>query len=511
MLTEPPSPEAGPGGFNELGPRRRVVPPMPVRESAFTPASVHAGEGGYVFGEQSVLQVLDALRNGSIVLLSEDGEASTSLSLVAAPERTTPEQIDFILANAVRPHVALRPAAYRSVYESLHKIVLDNNDLDQPALSVSVRGSGRSPLNSSHVASTVRALAQPEGTTQLTCPGAVSLVCSREGGVLQRAGATEAAVQLCELAGLPAVGVHAALRVSGLEELQAFAGRWGLMYSSTADLVAYQRRRTEMVERCAPPASMPTKYGLFTAHCYRSLVDGVEHMALVKEDAGARVPGTTVDELKPFQGSSKPALVRVHSECCTGDIFGSLRCDCGPQLEAALRSIERDGWGVLLYLRGQEGRGIGLGAKIHAYSLQERGLDTLDANTELGLPVDSREYGTGAQILVDLGITDMRLISNNPKKFAGLAGYGLRIVAREASHTAPNKENIGYLRTKVERMGHMLDLDDVSAFVDSEGVSWPLDGLSPRTSGAANGAMLPPPSSSSGGPPETSNDSFDTA
>merc|ERR1719183_1022210 len=143
--------------------------------------------------------------------------------------------------------------------------------------------------------------------------------------------------------------------------------------------------------------------------------------------------------LRPFAGSSQPALVRVHSECCTGDVFGSLRCDCGPQLEKALQAIEDDGCGVVLYLRGQEGRGIGLGAKMHAYALQERGVDTLDANTQLGLPVDSREYGTGAQILVDLGITDMRLMSNNPKKFAGLAGYGLRIVAREPSHTAPNK------------------------------------------------------------------------
>ena len=425
-----------------------------------------AEEGGFVFGEQSVGAVLDGLRSGSAVLLAEDGEESSSISLVLAPEFASADQVDFLKEHAIRPHVALQQDAYRGVYESLHKIVLDGNDLDHPAVSVSVRGSGRSPLNSSHVADTIRALAQPNGTTQLVCPGAVSLVSCRGGGVLQRAGATEAAVELCELAGLPAVAVYATLKVSGQAELHAFAERWGLAFSSTADLVAYQRRRSALVERCAQPVAMPTKFGLFTAHCYRSLLDGVEHIALVKADVDTHgKPGAPFDELQPFRSSDQSALVRVHSECCTGDIFGSLRCDCGPQLEAGLQAIERDGWGVVLYLRGQEGRGIGLGAKIHAYSLQEQGRDTLDANVDLGLPVDSREYGTGAQILVDLGITDMRLISNNPKKFTGLAGYGLRIVGREASVTAPNAANIGYLRTKVERMGHMLDVDDYSSLL----------------------------------------------
>ena len=216
-------------------------------------------------------------------------------------------------------------------------------------------------------------------------------------------------------------------------------------------MVAHVRRVDEpLVEKCGLPAKMPTKHGLFMAHCFKSLVDGIEHIALVKAPEDA-------DDDAPFAQSSRPALVRVHSECCTGDIFGSLRCDCGPQLEAALQAIEDDGYGVVLYLRGQEGRGIGLGAKMHAYALQERGADTLDANTQLGLPVDSREYGTGAQILVSLGIRNMRLMSNNPKKFSGLAGYGLRITERVASKTTPNPNNIQYLRTKAERMGHMLD------------------------------------------------------
>lgn len=447
---------------------RRVVPPLSAanaRDGATNDANATAE--GFVFGETSVLRIMQELQEGSFVLLAEDGDEASSISLIAAPEFVTTEQIEFLNAHAVRSHVALQAPLYKEIYEALHKVTIDNCSASLPALSVSFSGSSPSATNLSHLASTVNALARPNASSQLNHPGVMPLKCAREGGVLQRAGATEAAVELCRLAGLPAVGLQATLCVSGQVQLREFAKQWGLQFSSTADLVAFQRRRSKLVERSAPPAAMPTRYGTFTAHVYRSLVDGLEHIALVKA-------ADSLQNLKPFQGVDKPALVRVHSECCTGDIFGSLRCDCGPQLEAGLQAIERDGWGVLLYLRGQEGRGIGLGAKIHAYSLQERGLDTLDANLELGLPVDSREYGTGAQILVDLGIRDMRLISNNPKKFTGLAGFGLRIVNREPSLTMPNKENIEYLRTKVERMGHMLDLD-ASGWTDN-GVSPPING-----------------------------------
>lgn len=310
----------------------------------------------------------------------------------------------------------------------------------------------------------------------LVCPGAVSLGCCSEGGVLKRAGATEAAVELAKVAGLPGVSLHASLRHSSLDSLRSFADRWGITFSSTADVVAYARRKHLLVERTGPPAKMPTKFGRFVAHTYRSRIDGTEHIALVKTTSAkptvASHPDATsssedVDELSPFADSERAVLVRVHSECCTGDVFGSLRCDCGPQLEKALQEIERDGCGVLLYLRGQEGRGIGLGAKMHAYALQERGLDTMDANTELGLPVDSREYGTGAQILADLGIRDMRLMSNNPKKFTGLAGYGLRIVERVPSLTVPNPENMRYLQTKIDRMGHMVGLSEEGKMADA--------------------------------------------
>eukprot|EP00908_Phaeocystis_cordata_P004741 Transcript_15139.p1 GENE.Transcript_15139~~Transcript_15139.p1 ORF type:complete len:539 (+),score=209.99 Transcript_15139:86-1702(+) len=509
------------------GARLRQPPPVAVAEKPKRRAPVppleqpqqQQREDGFVFGRASIVAAIDALRNGSLVLLTEDGGTETSGVLIGAPSLVSTEQLDFALAHAVRLQAALEPESYRALYRSLHQIVLDNNDLAHPALSVSAAGAGRSPGNAQHIAETMRALsltdwekAAAEGRASdgrlgdtvpekppawLVCPGAVSIGCCLEGGVLRRAGATEASVDLVKAAGLPPVGLQAHLPSSSLDELLAFAERHGIPHSSTADLVAYSRRSTALVERSAPPVVMPTRYGRFAAHTYRSRIDGIEHMALVKCDgdgaylfspgeAGGRAaaaaaapsgaePAADGLPLRPFEGSTRPALVRVHSECCTGDIFGSLRCDCGPQLEKALESIEIDGHGCLLYLRGQEGRGIGLGAKMHAYALQERGVDTLDANLELGLPVDSREYGTGAQILADLGISDMRLMSNNPKKFTGLAGFGLRIVERVPSHTTPNPENIRYLQTKLERMGHMLGQlsNDADAGGDEARGMWP--------------------------------------
>jgi len=328
-------------------PRRREAPSL-------APSSKPAATG-FAFGEDSLLDVVRALRNGELALLAEDGEDDTVISVVASAQDVTTEQVEFLMEHAARLHVALEPDDYGSVYASMRKIVLDNTDPAMPALSVSTKGVGRSPRNASHVAATARALvdesARAPGHT-LTCPGAVPLERCERGGVLRRAGATEASVELAKLAGLAPVGLHATLRVSGRQALDALAEAHGLSVSSTADLVAYKRRSEVLVERCGPPARMPTKFGEFVAHCYRSRVDGVEHIALVKADA------PPYDE-KPFGTDAASALVRVHSECCTGDVFGSLRCDCGPQLDAALQEIERDGHGVLLYLRGQEGRGIG--------------------------------------------------------------------------------------------------------------------------------------------------------
>ena len=446
-----------------------------------------AGEG-FVFGEASVESAIAALKRGEIVLLAEDDDESSGGSLVVSPEHATVEQLEFLAEQADRITVALEPTRYRTVCASLDAVVLDNDNLAKPALSVSAKGADVSAHDAAGVAATLCSLLQVDADaaledSQLVCPGAVSLTKARDGGVLRRAGATEASIELNKPAGVQPIGLYATLRDGGLDSLKTLATRWNVTLSSTADLVAFSRRRERLVERTAPPTRMPTKHGLFIAHSYRSRIDGTEHIALVKAvgkegelhdeladfdpfgiaDGVANGAGSEAGyPLQPFKAAEgrRPPLVRVHSECCTGDVFSSLRCDCGPQLEKALQQINADGWGVLLYLRGQEGRGIGLGAKLHAYALQERGLDTLDANTELGLPVDSREYGTGAQILVDLGISDMRLMSNNPKKFTGLAGYGLHIVERVPSHTAPNPENINYLRTKLSRMGHLLELGE---------------------------------------------------
>ncbi len=438
--------------------------PMRVATSlpSLQPNERDMSDDGYVFGADAVDRVVTELRDGRFVLLSEDGDADSPIALMIAAEHAGAEEISFIQKHAKRPQLAMPLDRFKAVYASLDKIVLDNNNWDRPTLSVSTRGIGRDHNNVNNVVRTVRTLLDDVSVDQgmLRCPGAVSLAGARQGGVLRRAGATEAAVELAELAGVKPVILHATL--SGAGRIEEFARSWGMPHASTADVVAHMRHRAQIVERTGPPARMPTKFGTFDAHCYRSRVDGTEHIALVK--CAARGPARTN---RPFLTGPRPALVRVHSECCTGDVFGSLRCDCGPQLESALAAIEADGHGVLLYLRGQEGRGIGLGAKMNAYTLQEQGVDTLDANVKLGLPVDSREYGTGAQILVDLGIRDMRLISNNPKKFFGLAGYGLRITERVASHVAPNPENIRYLRTKEERMGHLLGLKELEAAGDA--------------------------------------------
>jgi 3,4-dihydroxy 2-butanone 4-phosphate synthase/GTP cyclohydrolase II len=300
---------------------------------------------------------------------------------------------------------------------------------------------------------TIAALIDP-GTkpSDLSRPGHIFPLRYRTGGVLKRSGHTEATVDLARMAGCYPAGVLCEIVSSDKRsmarqpELESFAGEHGLPIVRIADLVRYRRQREKLVERIAS-ARIPTAVGDFTGHAYQSLIDGEHHFALVRGEVSGR----------------QDVLVRVHSECLTGDVFGSLRCDCGPQLEFALRLIAAEGTGVVVYLRGHEGRGIGLAHKLRAYNLQELGRDTVDANVELGLPVDSREYGIGAQILVDLGVTTMRLLTNNPAKYGGLDGFGLNIVERVPIQPLPNPENLRYLRTKQEKMGHLLDgLEDLS-------------------------------------------------
>jgi 3,4-dihydroxy 2-butanone 4-phosphate synthase/GTP cyclohydrolase II len=273
----------------------------------------------------------------------------------------------------------------------------------------------------------------------------MNVLRAREGGVLQRAGHTEAAVDLARMAGLYPAGVLCEVvnedgTMSRVDDLVPFAKEHGLVMTSIADLIRYRRQNEKLVRRIGE-ARIPTEWGDFSCYAYESILDGEQHIAMVR---GA------------VQGE-EDVLVRVHSECLTGDVFGSMRCDCGIQLDAALQRIAEEGLGALVYLRGHEGRGIGIGHKIRAYSLQEEGRDTVDANLDLGLPIDNREYGIGSQILVDLGITTMKLMTNNPAKYGGLEGFGLEVTERVALETVPNPENIEYLRTKRERMGHLIE------------------------------------------------------
>jgi 3,4-dihydroxy 2-butanone 4-phosphate synthase/GTP cyclohydrolase II len=271
---------------------------------------------------------------------------------------------------------------------------------------------------------------------------------AREGGVLKRAGHTEAAVDLARMAGCQPAGVICEIQnddgtMSRLPELIEFAKQHGLLISSIAELIDYRRHKERLVERISS-ARVPTQWGAFECVAYRSTLDGIEHLAFVLGNVG----------------DGSPVLTRVHSECLTGDVFASRRCDCGPQLHEAMATIAREGRGVVVYLRGHEGRGIGIGHKIHAYSLQDEGLDTVDANVKLGLPIDSREYGIGAQILADLGARDLRLMTNNPAKYGGIAGYGLSVVERVPLEVGRTSENADYLRTKRDRMGHLLNGGD---------------------------------------------------
>jgi 3,4-dihydroxy 2-butanone 4-phosphate synthase/GTP cyclohydrolase II len=265
--------------------------------------------------------------------------------------------------------------------------------------------------------------------------------------VLKRAGHTEAAVDLARLAGRYPAGVLSEIvnddgTMQRRADLEAFAEEHGLLLLTIADLIRYRRHREKLVRRVSQ-ARIPTQYGDFTAHVFESLLDGVEHLAFVRGEVAG----------------SENTLVRVHSECLTGDVFGSTRCDCGTQLDRALAMVAEEGRGVVVYLRGHEGRGIGLGHKLRAYTLQDEGRDTVDANLELGFPADSREYGIGAQILVDLGVTTMRLMTNNPAKYGGIEGYGLEIVDRVPVITEPTPENIAYLRSKQDKLGHLLGFD----------------------------------------------------
>jgi len=401
----------------------------------------------------AVQRAVAAIAAGGMVVVVDDEDREDEGDLILSASAATPEQVAFVVRHTTGILCAPMTGA-RADELRLPQMVEDNDDVHQTAFTITVdhkdSGTGVSAADRSR---TFHALADPATRRDdLRRPGHVFPLRAREGGVLTRAGHTEAAVDLMTLAGLAPVALISEMvapdgSMSRGAQLRQFAAEHDLPVLAIADLVRYRRATEQLVEQVAS-STMPTVFGDFRAVAFRSVIDGTEHLAVVLGD---------VAEAGRSEGG---VLVRVHSECLTGDILGSLRCDCGAQLEQALRAIAEEGCGAVVYLRGHEGRGIGLAHKIRAYALQEQGLDTVDANTAQGLPVDSRSYGTGAQILTALGVQRLRLITNNPSKYTGLAGHGLTIVGRVALPSAENPHNVRYLRTKQERLGHRLAVDE---------------------------------------------------
>lgn len=392
----------------------------------------------------SIEAALKEFAEGKPLVVVDDENRENEADLIQAAELSTTESIGFMVRHT--SGVICVPMLDRDLVRlNIPPMTLFNEDLKQTAFTVSVDAASdiTTGISAADRNKTIHILANEQSKpTDLRRPGHIFPLRAVEGGVLRRAGHTEAAVDLAVLSGLKPVGVLCELvhddgSMMRADNARDFADANGLLMISIADLIAYRRSNEKHVEQLSV-ANLPTEFGDFKAYVYRSTIDGSEHIALV---AGEITEDT-------------PTLVRVHSECETGDIFGSLRCDCGPQLHAALSAISAAGQGVLVYMHGHEGRGIGLANKLRAYQLQDQGLDTVDANVAQGLPVDARDYGTGAQILYDLGVRKMRLLTNNPAKRAGLVGFGLEIVDRVALQVPANRHNEKYLATKRERMGH---------------------------------------------------------
>ena len=399
-----------------------------------------------------IAEVLEELRAGRMIVLVDDENRENEGDLVLAAERTTAEAVNFMVRNACG-EICLALSAERCDALDLPLQTLENTSKHGTNFTVTIDAAqGITTGTSAHdrARTILTAIDDRCVPADLARPGHIHPLRARDGGVLVRAGHTEGAVDLARLAGLkPAAVIIEILKEDGsmarLPDLVEFARRHALKITSIAQLIEYRRRKERLIERAAQ-VRLPTRYGEFTLHVYKSRIDEYLHLALCKGDVGVEKDGAAL--VQP-----DPVLVRVHSECLTGDIFHSDRCDCGGQLESALAMIEQAGRGVLLYIR-QEGRGIGLLNKIKAYALQDQGADTVDANLKLGLPADLREYGTGAQILYDLGVRRMKLLTNNPKKVHSITGYGLEIVDQLPIEVPPTIHNRAYLRTNRDRMGH---------------------------------------------------------
>ncbi len=400
-------------------------------------------------GLDAIDDAILAIKQGRPIVVVDDEDRENEGDLIFAASAASPANVAFMIRHT-SGYICVGMRGEVLDRLGLPPMTAVNEDRKGTAYAVSVdardvESTGISAVDRSR---TIRVLADSAtNPTDLTRPGHVMPLRAVEGGVLRRAGHTEAAVDLAALAGLAPAGALCELvnddgTMMRAPDCRRFADEHGLIMISIADLIKFRRRTEKQVKRVAT-TKLPTQFGDFTAVGYSSDVDGSEHVALIVGDIS----------------DGKNVLVRVHSECLTGDVFGSLRCDCGPQLQRAMRKIADEGRGVVLYVKGHEGRGIGLLHKLRAYGLQDAGRDTVDANLDLGLPIDSRDYGTGAQILADLGIKSMRLLTNNPAKRAGLEGYGLSIIERVPMEIDANDHNVDYLRTKAERMGHTLTVE----------------------------------------------------
>ncbi len=400
-------------------------------------------------GLATIPEAIEDIKAGRFIIIVDDEGRENEGDLAMAADKITPEAINF-MAKHGRGLICLPIIGERLDELSIPMMVGENTSKHETAFTISIEAKHRvtTGISAYDRAATIKAVLDPATEPEdLARPGHTFPLRAREGGVLVRVGHTEAIVDLARLAGLYPAGVICEIMaedgtMARLPELEALAEQHGLKMVSIAELIAYRRRHEKLVKRIAQ-ANLPTKHGDFVAIAYRSTIDPDEHVALVKGDISGE----------------EPVLVRVHSECLTGDIFDSLRCDCGDQIAMAMQAIAKEGRGVFLYMR-QEGRGIGLHNKIAAYALQDEGLDTVEANESLGFPPDLRDYGIGAQILVDLGLRDIRLLTNNPRKVVGLEGYGLRVVETLPLIVRPNPINLHYLETKQQKLGHLLELEE---------------------------------------------------
>jgi 3,4-dihydroxy 2-butanone 4-phosphate synthase / GTP cyclohydrolase II len=422
---------------------------------------LESGPEGLAFnGFASIEEAVEEIRQGRVIIVVDDADRENEGDFVMAAEKVSPAAINFMATHG-RGIICMPCEGERLDELRIPLMVAAKHGSHETAFAVSIDAKGRTTTGTSahDRATTIRAVcSQDTRPEDIQMPGHVFPLRAQEGGVLKRAGHTEAAIDLARLAGLLPAGViceimHPDGTMARLPELGRVAKLHGLKIISIADLIRYRRQREKLVRKVAE-ATIPTVFGRFKTYAYESLVDGRVHVAMVLGEVG----------------DGERILVRAHSECLTGDVFHSLRCDCGTQLEDALAKIGSDGRGVVLYIRGHEGRAIGLTHKLRAYRLQEQGRDTVEANQELGFAADQRDYGIGAQILYDLGVRSMRLLTNNPLKRAGLEGYGLSIVERVPLETQPTSENLRYLRAKREKLGHLLNnLEETSPPLGSDG------------------------------------------